>query len=182
MKKIEFFEILEFILIFLIIFLPIRLFIFEPFVVIGESMEPNFHSADYLIICKICIKLEGIDRGDVIIFRPPIDEKKYYIKRVIGLPNEKIYLKDNAIYIFNKDFPKGFKLEEPYLTNKNFYVEEQTFQLKDDEYFVLGDNREESYDSRKWGPLKKERIVGKVILRVDFLGKLIKIIRFNKLS
>lgn len=182
MRKIEFLETLEFILIFFVIFLPIRFFIFEPFVVIGESMEPNFHSADYLIICKICIKLEGIKRGDVVIFRPPVDEKKYYIKRIIGLPYERIYIKDNEIYILNKNFPKGLKLEENYLTNRNFYMEEQSFQLKEDEYFVLGDNREESYDSRKWGPLKKDRIVGKVILRIDFLGKLIKIIKFNKLS
>lgn len=182
MKRIEFFEIGETISIFLIVFLFLRFFIFEPFVVVGESMEPNFHSADYLIICKICIKLEGIKRGDVIIFKPPIDEKKYYIKRVIGLPNERIVIKENEIFIFNEDYPNGFKLEEEYLTNKNFYMEDQIFQLKNDEYFVLGDNREESYDSRKWGPLKKNKVLGKVIFRSDFLGKLIKIVRLNKLS
>ena len=180
MKKLSFLENLEFILIFLAIFLPVRFFIFEPFVVIGESMEPNFHSADYLIICKICIKLGRVNRGDVIIFRPAVDESKYYIKRVIGLPNEKIHLKGNEIYIYNKEHPEGFKLEENYLTDKNFYMEEQIFELKDNEYLVLGDNREESYDSRKWGPLDGNRIIGKVILRVNFLSRLIKVIHFNK--
>lgn len=180
MKKLELIENIEFIIIFLIIFLPVRFFIFEPFVVVGESMEPNFHSADYLIICKVCIKLGAINRYDVVIFKPPVDESKYYIKRVIGLPGERVYLRGNEVYIYNKENPKGFKLEESYLKEKNFYMEEQTFELNDDEYFVLGDNREESYDSRKWGPLKKERIIGKVILRIDFLSRLIKVIHFRK--
>ena len=180
MKKLEFLENLEFILIFLAIFLPIRFFIFEPFVVIGESMEPNFHSTDYLIICKICTKLGGINRGDVVIFKPPVDANKYYIKRVIGLPGERVYLKGNEIYIYNNQYPNGFKLEEDYLPDKNFYMEEQVFNLKNNEYFVLGDNREESYDSRKWGPLEESRIIGKVVLRINLLGRLIKVIHFNK--
>lgn len=181
MKKLDLVENIEFIIIFLVIFLPVRFFIFEPFVVVGESMEPNFHSADYLIICKICTKLGTINRFDVVIFKPPVDESKYYIKRVIGLPGEKVYLKDNSIYIYNKEHLNGFKLDEDYLPDKHFYMGEQVFELKDDEYLVLGDNREESYDSRKWGALKKERITGKVILKIDFLSKLIKVIHFNKL-
>ncbi len=181
MKKIEFLEIIEIILTFLLVFLPVRIFIFEPFIVMGESMEPNFHTADYLIICKICIKIKEPQRGDVIIFRPPVDEKKYYIKRIIGLPGETLYLKGKDIYIYNKENPNGFKLQEPYLEGENFNLEEERVQLKEDEYFVLGDNREESFDSRKWGPLKKDRIIGKVAFKLSPLGKIIRIIKFNNI-
>jgi signal peptidase I len=181
MKKLEIFEIIEVILTFLLIFLPVRFFIFEPFIVMGESMEPNYHTADYLIICKICTKIQPVQRGDVIVFIPPVDERKYYIKRVIGLPGETVYLKGRNIYIYNKENPNGFKLEEPYLQNEDFDLGEEQIQLKDDEYFVLGDNRNESFDSRKWGPLKKDRIIGKVSFKISPLGRLIKIIKFNNL-
>jgi len=181
MKKLEIIEIIEIIFTFLLIFLPVRFFIFEPFIVMGESMEPNYHTADYLIICKICVKLQEPQRGDVIVFIPPVEERKYYIKRIIGLPGETIYLKGKDIYIYNKENPKGFKLEEPYLQNEEFDLGEEKIQLKNDEYFVLGDNRDESFDSRKWGPFKKERIIGKVAFKISPLGKLIKIIKSNNL-
>lgn len=175
-------EIIELFFIFIFIFLPIRLFIFEPFIVIGESMEPNFHNSDYLIVCKICTKLKKPQRFDVIVFIPPVDDKKYYIKRIIGLPNEKIIIKDNKILIFNDDYPEGLKLNENYLNQQNFYMEDIEIKLNRDEYFVLGDNRDESYDSRKWGkPLKEKNIVGKVILRIDLLGKIINILRPNNI-
>jgi len=181
--KITLVEILEIIFIFIFVFLPIRLFIFEPFIVIGESMEPNFHNTDYLVICKICTKIKSPERGEVIVFKPPVDEKKYYIKRVIALPGEEIEIKDNKVYIYNKNFNKKFVLKEPYLENKNFYLEDmEKIKLKDDEYFVMGDNREQSFDSRKWGPLKKDKITGKVLFKISFLGNLIKIIKFNNLG
>jgi signal peptidase I len=181
--KITLIEILEIIFIFVFVFLPIRLFIFEPFIVIGESMEPNFHNTDYLVICKICTKINPPQRGEVIVFKPPVDETKYYIKRVIALPEEEIEIKDNKIYIYSPKENKRFILEEHYLKNKNFYLEDMNkIKLKKDEYFVMGDNREQSFDSRKWGPLKKDKITGKVLFRISFLGNLIKIIKFNNLG
>ncbi|GIW66243.1 MAG: signal peptidase I [Candidatus Parcubacteria bacterium] len=173
-------EIGELFLIFILVFLPVRILIFEPFVVIGESMEPNFHNADYLIVCKICTKLKDPERGDVIVFIPPVESKKYYIKRVVGLPGEKIVIKNNKIYIFNSKYKDGFELKESYLLkNENFYMEDLEITLGNDEYFVLGDNRNESFDSRKWNhQLKKDKIIGRVILKLSFLGKFINILRF----
>jgi signal peptidase I len=173
-------ELFELLLIFVFIFLPIRLFIFEPFIVIGESMEPNFHNSDYLIVCKICVKLKEPTRGEVIVFVPPVDSKKYYIKRIIGLPNEKIIIRNNHIYIINGKNPQGFTLNENYLKNLDYTMEDMEYQLGPNEYFVLGDNRDESFDSRKWDrQLTKDKIVGKVIFRISFLGKFINILRFN---
>lgn len=178
MFKRFFFDLLELLLIFIFVFLPIRIFIFEPFVVIGESMEPNLHNSDYIIVCKICTRLKNPERFEIIVFVPPVDDKKYYVKRVIGLPNEKIVIKNNQIFVFNKDYPNGFKLNEPYLIGENFYMEDTEINLRDDEYFVLGDNRNESFDSRKWDKsLKKENIIGKVIFRLSFLGKFISILK-----
>jgi len=97
------------------------------------------------------------------------------------LPGETVYLKGRNIYIYNKENPNGFKLEEPYLQNEDFDLGEEKIQLKNDEYFVLGDNRNESFDSRRWGPLKKDRIIGKVSFKISPLGRLIKIIKFNNL-
>ncbi|GIW65866.1 MAG: signal peptidase I [Candidatus Parcubacteria bacterium] len=170
-------EIGELFLIFILVFLPIRLFIFEPFIVVGESMEPNFHNADYLIVCKICTRFSSPQRGEVIVFIPPVNTKKYYIKRIIGLPGEKILIKDNQIFIFNKEYNKGFKLEENYIKRENFHMEDMEITLNNDEYFVLGDNRDESFDSRKWNSqLKKDKIIGKVIFRLTILSKFINII------
>ncbi|MCS7183779.1 MAG: signal peptidase I [Patescibacteria group bacterium] len=173
-------EIKDLFLIFIFVFLPVRLFIFEPFIVVGESMEPNFHNSDYLIVCKICTKINPPQRGEVIVFIPPVDEKKYYIKRVIGLPNEKISIKDNKIFISKEN--QVFQLKENYLPNEEVYMEDLEIILNNDEYFVLGDNRKESFDSRKWGrPLKRENIVGKVIFKLNFLGKFINILHHNSI-
>lgn len=173
---------IELFLIFVFVFIPIRLFIFEPFIVIGESMEPNFHNSDYLIVCKICTKLKKPERFEVIVFIPPVDKKKYYIKRIIGLPNEKVIIKDNNIFILKPNSSQPIKISEPYLRGERFYMEDTEFSLGSDEYFVLGDNRDESFDSRKWNkPLKEKDIVGKVIFKVGLFKKFIDILRPNNI-
>jgi len=165
MKKKIIFDFLEFFLILLLLF-PIRIFLFEPFFVKGSSMEPNYHPYDYLIVDKLTYRFSEPKRGDVIVFKPPFDSSVYYIKRVIGLPGEKIVLKDSKIFIYNKEYPNGFELKEDYLQGHTTFGN-QEITLGKDEYFVLGDNREVSSDSRTWGPVKRERIVGKVLFHLS---------------
>ncbi len=180
-----FWEAIKVILISIIIIVPVRVFLVQPFFVKGASMEPNFKDKEYLIInefgykqTKVGLNLNGkqytffsvepfrsLERGDVVVFRFPMDPKEYFIKRVIGLPGEKIEIKDSKIIIYNEENPKGFLLEENYLPFGEQTLKDQVVQLKSDEYFVLGDNRNHSYDSRDWGPLNRNYVIGRAILR-----------------
>jgi len=155
---------LKLVVIALIITLPIRYFVIQPFFVLGASMQPTFQNGDYLIINEISYRVGQPNRGDVIVFRYPYNPSEYYIKRVIGLPGETISIHDNQITIKNDARPEGFALKETYLPPEMTGGDiEKT--LGPDEYFVLGDNREASSDSRSWGPLKREFITGKVWIR-----------------
>lgn len=154
----------KFIFFIIIILLPIRLFVAEPFLVYGSSMEPNFDTGDYLIVDEISYKIGDPKRGDVVVLRPPTDETKHFIKRIVGLPNETIDVKGDVVTIYNAANPKGFVLKEPYL--KFHSDKEAHFVLKNTEYFVMGDNRTVSYDSRSWGPLTRNEITGKAFLRL----------------
>jgi len=160
----SFWELVRFAIIALIIVVPVRVFVVEPFVVSGSSMFPTFENGDYLIIDKISYKLGNPKRDDVVIFRYPNDQTKFFIKRIIGLPNEIVDIKSNTVTITNTDHPKGFVLTEPYV--KNITNSDTHFELKEDEYFVMGDNRGASSDSRYWGAVKKEFITGKALLRL----------------
>jgi signal peptidase I len=151
-----------------IVVLPIRFFLFEPFLVKGESMEPNFHNFDYLIVDKLTYHLRQPQRGEVIVFRPPFEDRVYYIKRIVGLPLEKLVIEESKITVFNKEHPQGFVLNEDYLRN-HYTSGKIEVNLGPDEYFVLGDNREVSYDSRKWGPVKREKIVGRVVFQFSLI-------------
>ncbi len=157
-------ENLEMILIAFLIVFPIRMFIIQPFIVHGSSMEPNFYSRDYLIIDEISYRFRDPKRFEVIVFKAPNRPSQYYIKRIIGLPNEKVEIKDGKIFITDQE-GKTFELKEEYLPNKETsgYV---SITLRQNQYFVLGDNRSASYDSRNWGPLDKSLIIGRVWLRL----------------
>ncbi len=158
-------EILRFALIALIIVLPIRWFVAQPFIVSGASMEDTFHNNEYLIVDQVTYRFDEPQRGDVIVFKYPRDHSKYFIKRVIGLPGETVIVDGASITIKSADYPEGLTLDEPYaqLGDSRF---DQTLTLGDDEYFVLGDNRDHSSDSRVWGVLKREEIVGRALLRL----------------
>ncbi|MBI3638344.1 signal peptidase I [Candidatus Wolfebacteria bacterium] len=143
----------------------IRSFLIQPFLVNGASMEPNFSSGDYLIIDEISYRFREPERGEVVVFRYPGNESTYFIKRVIGLPGEKVVFKNGKIFIFNKENPDGFFVKENYLSPEALTSGQETI-LKDNEYFVLGDNRGASFDSRMWGSLPKKEIVGLVRLRL----------------
>ncbi len=155
----------------LIIIVPFRTFIAEPFVVSGSSMLPNFTNHDYLIVDRLSYITGKPQRGDVIVLRFPKDPSQYFIKRIVGLPGEKVCFsatcqgQDGHVYIFNNQHPEGFKLAEAYIS-KPAYGVSQSAALGSGEYFVLGDNRDASSDSRVWGILPKDDIVGKVWARV----------------
>lgn len=154
----------------LIIFLGIRFFIAEPFLVSGASMDPTFATNDYLIVDELTYKFKEPQRGDVVVLRPPFETKKYFIKRIVGLPNERIVVKDNQTTVYNNEHKEGIIINEPYVeftSNKNI---DKT--LGEAEYFVMGDNREVSFDSRSWGALKREDITGRAILRLYPFDKL----------
>jgi len=139
--------------------------IIQPFSVYGSSMEPNFHNHQYIIVNTFIYRFIPPQRGDVIVFKYPFDKNKNYIKRIIGLPNERIVFKNNGIYIYNNEFKNGVKLNENYLpSGTKTIVKKPEFKdvtLKENEYFVLGDNRESSSDSREWGSLDRNLIIGK---------------------
>ena len=157
-------DLLKFAIIALIIVIPIRMWIAQPFVVSGESMYPTFHDGEYLIVDEISYITGTPQRGDVVIFHYPKDETRFFIKRIIGLPNEKIVIQNNQITIFNKDHPEGFALNEPYINEKDFSGDEYT--TGNDQYFVMGDNRNRSSDSRFWGVVPKKLLVGRAFLRL----------------
>ncbi|MEK7557908.1 MAG: signal peptidase I [Patescibacteria group bacterium] len=161
------FDFIKVVFISLAIIIPIRYFLIQPFYVKGASMEPNFHDSEYLIIDEISYRLHEPKRGDIIVFKYPRNPQEYFIKRVIGLPNEKIQVKDGEIHIFNKEHPLGIKIDEPYLANgvKTNGTDDDIINLSNDEYYVFGDNRNFSKDSRSFGPVNKSFVVGRVLLR-----------------
>lgn len=156
-------------LLIVVVVIPIRTFIVSPFVVDGDSMHPTFQNLDYLIIDEILYRFKAPERGDVVVFRYPKDPSIFYIKRIIGLPNETVSINHGAVTITTADGEK-ITLNEPYIVNEDAtYTRNVT--LKSGEYFVLGDNRPNSSDSRIWGPLPRKDIIGRVDLRLLPLSK-----------
>jgi len=159
-------ETAKIVIISLAIIVPIRYFLFQPFFVRGASMEPNFQDNEYLIIDEISYRFNDPQRGDVIIFRYPRDPSQFYIKRIIALPDEKIKITDGEIIISNERNPQGFVLEEDYLSEKNgFTPGNMEIELDENDYFVLGDNRRASSDSRSWGAVPRHYIIGRAWVR-----------------
>jgi len=159
-------EILKIVIISLAIIIPIRYFLIQPFFVRGESMDPSFYNGDYLIIDEISYRFESPERGDVIIFRYPLDKSQFFIKRIIGLPEEKVEIKNGKVFIYSIETP-----DEKIVLDELEYLEDAytpgnlIIDLEENEYFVLGDNRNASSDSRKWGELNKKLIIGQVWFR-----------------
>lgn len=166
-KKENFFlELFKIIVIAVLIVAPIRIYIAQPFVVSGASMDPTFHNGEYLIVDRLSYRLDEPQRGDVVIFRFPLEPSKFFIKRIIGLPGETVILQGKATIIQNDMHPSGFVINEPYITDENLKDNALSVTLSVGEYFVMGDNRRESSDSRSWGPVNEEYLSGKVFLRL----------------
>ncbi len=149
----------------LAIFVVVYLFFFQPHQVKGASMDPNFHDNEYILTDKISYRFHTPQRGDVVIFRAPQNRELDYIKRVIGLPGEKVKVQGGEVFV------NGQRLKESYLpanltTNAGDFLRAgQDYQIPEDNYIVFGDNRPHSSDSRAWGPVVKEDIIGKAWLR-----------------
>lgn len=158
-------EIVRFSLIAILIVIPIRMFIAQPFIVSGASMDDTFHSGEYLIVDQVSYYFNEPKRGDVVIFRYPKDPSKFFIKRVIGIPGDEVSITDDVVTITNEQHPDGFILDEPYIESMS-NPSPITETLGEREYFVMGDNRDQSSDSRKWGVLQEERIIGRALVRL----------------
>lgn len=155
-------EALKLVVISLVIIVPIRYYLIQPFFVDGQSMEPNFHDKDYLLVDKLGYRIGQPQRGDVIVFKFPNNPKEYFIKRIIGLPGETIEIRDNKVVIYNIDNPEGFTLDErSYLSENVPTTGRMRMTLDGDEFFVIGDNRTASSDSRSWGGLKYSFVSGR---------------------
>lgn len=161
------FELAKIIIISLLIIVPIRYFLIQPFYVKGASMEPNFYDREYLIVDEISYRFGDPDRGDIVVFRYPRNPQEYFIKRVIAFPGEKVQIKNGKVIVYNDENKDGVVLEEGYLdeNEKTYGLTDDIIMVKEDEYFVLGDNRNASKDSRSFGAVNKSYIIGKVFLR-----------------
>lgn len=158
-------EIIRFTVLALLIVIPIRIFVAQPFIVQGASMEPTFKTGEYLIVDQLSYRFEEPQNGDVIIFRYPKDPSKFFIKRIIGVPGDIVTINRNVVTIKNATHPDGYTLEEPYILDmRPDTVLTET--LGEHEYFVMGDNRNASSDSRVWGVLRDDLIIGKALVRL----------------
>jgi signal peptidase I len=157
-------EIAIFLVLAIIIVLPIRLFIAQPFVVEGESMHPTFESGDYLIVDELSYHIHEPKRGDVIVFRYPGNPKIFYIKRVVGLPGETVNINGGTVTITKAD-GSTLTLDEPYVVNEDATYTQSTH-IGTGELFVMGDNRPKSSDSRTWGLLPEKNIMGRAFIRI----------------
>ncbi|HEC93857.1 MAG TPA: signal peptidase I [Candidatus Kaiserbacteria bacterium] len=157
-------DIITLILLVVLVVAPIRIFIAQPFIVDGESMYPTFQNGNYLIVDEISYRFEKPARGDVIVFRYPGNPSIFYIKRIVGLPGETVTIKNGNITITE---PNGASrtLNEPFISAKDKSYN-MTDKLTDTQYFVMGDNRPRSSDSRVWGPLPVHNIIGRVLFRL----------------
>lgn len=158
-------EIFRFALIALVIVIPVRFFIAQPFIVSGASMEPTFNNGQYLIIDQLSYHFDTPKHGDVIVFKYPKDPSKYFIKRIIGIPGDTVSVNGNTVTLFNKEHTDGIVLDESYVA-KMSPTGALTEILGEGEYFVMGDNRDNSSDSRVWGVLQEKLIVGRTFLRL----------------
>jgi len=157
-------EVFQIVIVSAAIVVPIRYFLIQPFNVKGASMEPNFYNDEYLIIDEISYRMREPVRGEIVVFRYPNDPSQFFIKRVIGLPGETVEVTDGKIVVYNETHPNGIVLQEPYLFGEMTEGKKKAV-LVQDEYWLMGDNRDESLDSRSFGQVKRTHLIGRVWVR-----------------
>ena len=157
-------EVLQIVIISAAIIIPIRYFLIQPFYVEGASMQPNFYDQDYLIVDELSYNFHEPKRGEIVVFRYPRDPRQFFIKRVVGLPGETIEINNGQIIIYNNQHPNGQKVKEDYIKTDYTQGKVKTT-LGIDEFFLMGDNRDESMDSRSFGPVKADSLIGRVWVR-----------------
>ena len=157
-------ELLKLLLLSVIIVVPFRLFIAQPFIVDGASMDPTFKNGEYLIVDEISYRFQEPERGSVLVFKYPRDPNKYFIKRIIGLPKETVIIRNGETMIISSAYPDGLVLDEPYVELEK--IDNLSFILGEGEYFVMGDNRAGSADSRTWGAVPRDHFIGRPIIRL----------------
>jgi signal peptidase I len=155
----------------IIIVLFIRTFIAQPFIVSGESMYPTFHDKEYLIVDELSYRLGTPDRGDVVVLRYPLEEKRFFIKRLIGMPGDTITFRAGKVFI-TEPGQEIRQIDEPYYRGTTIPGNETTVVLQEKEYFVMGDNRNFSSDSRAWGILPEHDLIGRAAVRLLPLSKI----------
>jgi len=155
-----------------LIVVPLRMYVFQPFLVKGDSMVPNFHNGDYLIVDELSYRFQEPVRGDVIVLKFPYDPSQRFIKRIVGLPGETIEIKDGKVVIYSADTKDASVLDETEYLGSLRTPGSVKVELKEGEYFMLGDNRDFSSDSRSWGPLAAQYIVGRMLWKVFSLDAL----------
>lgn len=144
--------------------LGVQHYIFRPFIVSGSSMDPSFKNGDYLIVDELSYDFRTPERGEVIIFKAPPEPTKYYIKRIIGLPGDTVKIEGTTVTIVDKAHPQGFSLSEQFITHPQ--IGSLSFTVPAGQYFVMGDNRAGSFDSRSWGAVPAENIRGRALMRL----------------
>lgn len=160
----EIWDFIRILLLAAVIVIPIRYFVAQPFIVKGASMEPNFEEHDYLIIDELSYYFRDPARGEVVVFRYPLEPSEYFIKRVIGLPGETVIISNGEVFVSSAgEEPR--QITESYLPRGLDTIGEVQKALGADEYFVMGDNRMYSLDSRKWGALERKYVTGRAVFR-----------------
>lgn len=144
----------------------VRTFLIQPFLVSGASMEPSFSHGDYLLVDELTYYFRKPERGEVVVFKYPGDESVYYIKRIIGLPGEEVRVREGVVTVVSREHPEGLKLAESYLPQDLKTPRNADVTLNESQYFVMGDNRLQSFDSRDWGPVTQEEVIGIARLRL----------------
>lgn len=160
-----FFDFLESIVVALAIFVVVYLFFYQPHQVKGASMEPNFHDGEYILTNKYEYRFSDPKRGDVIVFKSPQNPEIDFIKRIIGVPGDQVKLSDNHFFINDVQLEEVYIAPTLYTYNGSYLQEDQTITVPDNNYFVVGDNRPRSSDSREWGTINRSSIIGKSQLR-----------------
>jgi len=156
-------EVVKFVVLAIVIVIPIRVYIAQPYIVSGGSMNPTFEDGNYIIVDQLSYRLRTPEHGEVTVFRFPLAPSKFFIKRIIGLPGETVAVKNGVLTVTTSEGDAS-SVEEPYV--KVPFNDTFTTTLGEEEYFVMGDNRGASLDSRSWGPLDERFIVGKALVRL----------------